>query len=258
MASSGDHATNPTTDTVQRLRAKLWNTGYKLSSKKVEAFLDFIAESAMAETIHEKDGDEDAPGLEENQTASETGLARNQHPDNNIPEDHRSTQPTHTAAATTTADARVDRLERDIQTLEAAITRYTSTNSFPLAIKPPPHIVAAFALQQHRETHEHDQQQQPTKTTPRRDARQSKRETDNSRQQTNKFPKKSDPVAMFHKMQTIWKSNARRRAATNTATNTATKTATNAATNAATRDPPTRPSGRTSAVTPAKARISKT
>ena len=100
MASSGDHATNPTTDTVQRLRAKLWNTGYKLSSKKVEAFLDFIAESAMAETIHENDGDEDAPGLEENQTASETGLARNQHPDNNICEDHRSTQPTHTAAAT--------------------------------------------------------------------------------------------------------------------------------------------------------------
>lgn len=238
MASSGDHATNPTTDTVQRLRAKLWNTGYKLSSKKVEAFLDFIAESAMAETIHENDGDEDALGVEENQTASETGLARNQHPDNNILEDHRITHPKHTAAATTTADARVDRLERDIQTLEAAITRYTSTNSFPLAIKPPPHIVAAFALQQHRENHEHDQQQQPTKTTPRRerDARQSKRETD------NKFPKKSDPVAMFHKMQNIWKSNARRRAATN----------------AATRDLTTRPPGRTSAVTPAKARISKT
>ncbi len=171
-------------DIVQRLRTKLWDSGYKLSSKKIEAFLDYIADSAMSETNADDETDVDATSP----VADEDGRAID------------ATDPSRTRAHVdpTSADARVHRLQQDIQDLEYAIMKYISKNTFPLAVRCPTR---------------HHQPRDPTATRPhtrdpdsltweKPDPPRANRPT----KQNKKIPRKSDPVAMFHKMQALWRS----------------------------------------------------
>lgn len=174
-------------DIVQRLRAKLWDSGYKLSSKKIEAFLDYIADSAMSQTTADDDEDVDGPSPED---GGDDRAA-----------DSLDAGVTHAHVDPTSADARVRKLQHDVDKLEYHIMKYISRNAFPLAVKCPA---------------KHFQRGAPPPTTGRprnrtgdpdgltwEDPDEPRANTRTGNKKT--LPKKSDPVAMFHKMQALWR-----------------------------------------------------
>jgi hypothetical protein len=116
-------------DLVQRLRAKLWDSGYKLSSKKIEAFLDYIADSAMSETAADSETDVDA--------TSPVGDGGGRTIDAPDAPDATDQSRTRAHVDPTSADARVHQLEQDIHDLEYAVMKYISKNTFPLAVRCP-------------------------------------------------------------------------------------------------------------------------
>ena len=174
---------------VQRLRAKLWDSGYKLSSKKIEAFLDYIADSTMSESTsvaveEEEEGDGSSP------EAGREGQAI----------DVNDPGRTHAHVDPTSANARVHKLQQDVHDLEYAIMKYISKNTFPLAVKCPAkysHAEGPSATHPHNRDPDGPTWGDPDPPSPNTLAGHKK-----------KLPKKSDPVAMFHKMQALWRSDS--------------------------------------------------
>jgi hypothetical protein len=166
-------------DAIAPIRAKLWRSGYPLSTKKVNEFLDYIADTNMADSVDEMDDGGDHH--EEGQHAVGLG-ARQPRGRVELP-----------------AEARVDRLERDVQALERAATAYIATNAFPFRLET---RLDMHTRQRPDEPAQQQQQQQQQRKQPPQPPQPS--------QQKTTF-RKSDPVAMFHKMQSIWSSGGQKK-----------------------------------------------
>lgn len=177
-------------DLVQRLRAKLWDSGYKLSSKKIEAFLDYIADSAMSETAADSETDVDA--------TSPVGDGGGRTIDAPDAPDGTDQSRTRAHVDPTSADARVHQLEQDIHDLEYAVMKYISKNTFPLAVRCPARLHQPRDPSAPRpHTRDPDSLTWENPDPPR---------ANTPAKQDKKIPRKSDPVAMFHKMQALWRS----------------------------------------------------
>ena len=173
---------------MQRLRAKLWDSGYKLSSKKIEAFLDYVADSAMSDTAAIEEDVDDVDDVDPVKGSLPKAAGG---------EDGTRGHPT-------TADARVDRLQQDIDALEYAIMKYVSKNTWPSVVT---RRRDGHPHPRHGDGNDDQNDGENDNGNERLDAHTPSRPS-TATFQKKKPLKKSDPVAMFHRMQSIWRSSS--------------------------------------------------
>jgi hypothetical protein len=147
----------------ESLRSRLWSTGYKISSKRMDQFLDYLIDKDMVTepTYYEGEEEEEENNMHEGlQTTSNGDMLEHM----------------------------VDILEHNMNILTQSIIKHC--NKIPSFPKPPEDWMNNNS---HMNQSLYEQQ-------PQEPAHEKTRTRNNKK-------KKSDPVLMYHKMQSIWSKN---------------------------------------------------
>ena len=156
----------------ESLRSKLWSTGYKISSKRMDQFLDYLVDKDMVEEPYEENNNDD---------------------DDDIHNEEINDEEFRTTSDGDMLEHMVNVLEHNMDILTHSIIKHC--NKTPIFPKPPHDWLNSTTNQ--------PQKAVANNLTTTIDAAQEQARTRN-----NKKPiQKSDPVLMYHKMQSIWSKN---------------------------------------------------
>lgn len=177
---------------VSELRSKLWSNGYKLSSNKVAEFLRYLVHQDMV-ILEDNDTNDDATERTEDGIGIDGKRAFADSP----PYTHKCGLP-HNAGGQEDLEALVSALEQNIQHLETKIMEFTG----------PAWDESCAATHEMDMYHRSEDDTENDGTALKSDDLPPAKDSRDVIQQTRrKKPHKSDPVRMFHKMQTIWSKN---------------------------------------------------
>lgn len=168
---------NMNTAAVSELRSKLWSSGYKLSSNKVDDFLRYLVDRNMVDLDEDKSGEEES----DNETTISC-IAQQRCSSHGTTKQHQ-----HQSTQYEDLEDLVAAMEQEVQLLETRVLQFASPSWMETEkIRPDINeatisIATSSASQDVKSTAMHS-------SPPRR----------------RKTSQKSDPVEMFHKMQAIW------------------------------------------------------
>jgi len=189
-------SSSPSSTTTSDIRSKLWSTGYKLSSNRVDEFLHYLMDKNN-NIILAQDSDSDSDSDEQVEIKIETEEPQNRTRTTTIKECHtrREEDLEHLVAT----------MEQEVQRLEATVREFCTEPSW----RDDAHLLS----EPESILEEPSQEEQSISGTRRHDPderkKQNQQQNQQQKQQQQKKKKKktSDPVHMFHRMQALWSKN---------------------------------------------------